>query len=419
MKKNDNSRKDLSTSKKILFSVILIFLMAIFVIVALEILMIILEPYIFTGFYKYDPDMGFKVRAYSHGTNRFGFMDRDYPLEKPEGVIRILIVGDSFGWIGGEKENYTAVLERMFIDYFEDNTIEVINTGYPMTHTGEQLPMLKKFGLQYDPDIVFLGFFVGNDFVDADPYRKRVVVNDTYFDIDKRHERTLFGYPIIAKSRLKHFINQKFKEWKELRKANGLDFLEAEEVTLDDHGCTFTKETYLEVQYSRINFCSIKANAEGKYDKNIDYIFQSIFKMNDLLDEKNIDFHVGIYPDEFQIDGDLPEKIAYHYNMDLSDIDIDFPQRILIKFLEEINIPYIDLLDIFREAGKNETLYLCRDTHWNRRGNELAAEIIFNYLLPIIETKMMASLKKSKIRCAKPESLRRIVIRRSLRGAIQ
>ena len=70
--------------------------------ILLESLMIILEPYLFSGFYQYNRDLGFKVRPYANGTNRFGFNDRDYALQKKSNTFRILVVGDSFSWAGGK-----------------------------------------------------------------------------------------------------------------------------------------------------------------------------------------------------------------------------------------------------------------------------------------------------------------------------
>ena len=93
----------------------------------------------------------FRVRAHFPNdegtlTNQFGFNDRDYPLRKPEGTFRILVVGDSFSWAGGLEGNYTALLERMFERRDGAHKIDIVNTGYPGTHTGEQLIMLKKYG---------------------------------------------------------------------------------------------------------------------------------------------------------------------------------------------------------------------------------------------------------------------------------
>jgi len=164
------------------------------------------------------------VRAYylvDQGTitNKFGFNDDDYPLQKTPGIYKILVVGDSFGWAGGREGNYTAILERQLENHYGYHRIDVINAGYPMTQTAEQLVILKKYGLQYHPDLVILGFYVGNDFIDGNPNRKRIVVNDLYIDIDKRREHIILGYPIVFQSRLLLYVKQKYKIFTELRKA--------------------------------------------------------------------------------------------------------------------------------------------------------------------------------------------------------
>lgn len=183
-----------------------------------EVIMIVWEPYLSRGLYQYDPDMGFKIRGHANGNNQFGFNDRDYPLQPDPDIFRILIISDSFNWAGGQQGNYTALLENQFREHYGQHRVDVINAGYPGTHTAEQLALLKKYGLQYNPHLVILGFFVGNDFLDADPYRKRIIVNDIYIDIDPRQELIIFGYPIIPKSRLLLFIQQKYKIFREARK---------------------------------------------------------------------------------------------------------------------------------------------------------------------------------------------------------
>jgi hypothetical protein len=95
----------------------------------------------------------------------------------------------------------------------------VINAGYPGTHTGEQLALLKKYGLQYQPDLVVLGFFVGNDFKDADLWRRRIVVGGATTDIDIREgqETTLFGQPLVPQSRLYLFLKEQWSTYKYLQ----------------------------------------------------------------------------------------------------------------------------------------------------------------------------------------------------------
>jgi lysophospholipase L1-like esterase len=362
-----------------------IILPAAFVLAALECLMIGFEPALFKGFYEYDRDLGFRVRAHAPSfdgtiTNQFGFNDVDYPLQKSPRVYRILVVGDSFSWIGGQNGNYTALLERMFEHRYGGHKVDVINAGYSMTHTGEQLAMLKKFGLQYNPDLVVLGFFVGNDFIDADPDRKRIVVNGVYFDISKRREYTFLGYPIVPQSRLKAFLEQKYKIWREERKARAAPPVTTAATQPAQPAGTFSEDTYLGIERSRLEFFNTSPARAPRLQANVDYIFQSISEMDALLKSRNIKLVVAIYPDEFQVNEALQRSIFERYQLKHSDYDLRFAQNILKSFLDQKQIPYIDFLDRFQSEGSKRDLYVLRDSHWNAAGNQLAADILFEDL---------------------------------------
>jgi hypothetical protein len=379
----------------------------------LEILLIVLEPYLFKGLYQYDPDLGFRVRPHANGNNQFGFNDRDYPLLKEPGKYRALIVSDSFNWAGGQNGNYTALLEQKLENYYGKHRVDIINAGYPGTHTVEQLAMLKKYGLQYNPDLVILGFFVGNDFRDADPHRKRIIVNDLYVDIDKNKELIIFGYPMIGKSRLLLFIQQKYKIWQELRRAKkegsrnqvflknprNQVFLKnpRNQVFLKNLVSEMSKnppdnrrekspgilspEAFLQVEKSRLKFCKKDDLARGKRDENINYILNGISEMKALLDAKKIKLIVAIYPDEYQVSDRLFQEIMERFDLNPENYIVNCQQQILIKHLEANGIPYIDMLPRFRKEQINRHLYLLREPHWNSAGNQLAADILFEYLI--------------------------------------
>ncbi len=358
----------------------------------IEVLMIVLDPYVFKDRFEYDPDLGFRCRSYFRSapgvmgegddgtiTNRFGFNDRDYSLTKEPGTFRILVAGDSFGWAGGLKANYTALLEQTFEQRDGSHKVDVINTGYPGTHTGEQLLMLKKYGLQYNPDLVILGFFAGNDFLDADPNRKRVVVNGCFFDIDKRHELKLFGYPIIPQSRLRVFLTQRYenrriakqarKEAEELAAANG------KALTLKN----LPAETFYHNQSITLEFFN-KKTSPVRFGRNVDYIFQSISEMNDLLRARHIKFMVAILPDSTQVKPAQFDTLVTMFGLNREDYDLNLAQDQLKTFLTSKQIPYLDLLETFRAEEPKKELYLLHDSHWNKAGNELAAEKLFQYL---------------------------------------
>lgn len=384
--------------KSIRQTLLLLFCWTVVPLFLVEVLMIVLEPYLFKGLYQYDQDLGFRIRPYANGNNQFGFNDRDYPLEKEPGTFRMVVVSDSFNWAGGKTGNYTALLEEKFAQYYGKPQVDVINTGYPGTHTGEQLEMLKKYGLQYNPDLVVLGFFVGNDFLDADPNRKRIIVNDIYIDIDRKNEVVWFGYPIIGKSRLLLFIQQKYKVFQEAAKSQQAlhsspllvasseiestpPLIENPETLTEQSPGILSLETFLEVEKYRLEFCEIDDLEEGKWDKNIEYILQSISEMNNILKERDIQFIVAIYPDEFQVNEKLLNQVMNRFDFDPKDYEVNCMQNILKKHLEANNIPYIDMLERFKTEQKKQKLYLLQEPHWNSAGNQLAAEILFNRLI--------------------------------------
>ena len=356
-----------------------------------ELLLVVTDPYLFKGMFQYEPDMGYQVRAYypsgygSYGdgkdvtpTNRFGFNAPDFPLAKPPGTFRIVVVGDSYGWAGGLNGNYTHQLQEMF-DRQGDRRVEIINTGYPGTHTGEQLIMLKKYALQYDPDLVLLGFFAGNDFLDADPNRKRLVLNDCFFDIDKRYEHRLAGYPVVPISRARLILSQK----DEIRKSTKQAQLEAEDWARTNGQPlplgNLPEQTFYFVQRVRLSFFNQKTSAE-QFGPNVDFIFRSIAEMDDLLKARRIKFMVAIYPDELQVNPTQFETLLTRFSLRRDDYDLNLAQTRLRSFLGSRNIPYLDLLDRFRQEEQRESLYGFHTTHWNLSGNRLAAEMLFDYL---------------------------------------
>jgi lysophospholipase L1-like esterase len=357
-----------------------IFLTGAFVLIGLEVTMIVLDPYLFKGFFEYDRDLGFRVRPHSPNpaspgtqTNQFGFNASDYSLTKTAGTFRILVVGDSVNWAGGRDSIYTALLERMFEERDGGHKVDVINAGYPMTHTGEELAMLKKYGLRYQPDLVILTFCAGNDFFEADPDRKRIVVNGLYIDISRSKEHTILGYPLLPQWRFRTFIQQKYKAYAERKKA-------AKERQEHEEEGTFSEETYLGIERTRLAFFDASASRSKQLQANVDYIFRCISEMDALLRSRNIKLLVAICPDEFQVNERVTKAVFERFQLRPEDYDLDFAQNLLKSFLKTKDIPFIDFLDRFREEARKRDLYRPRDTHLNSAGNQLVADILFEDL---------------------------------------
>ncbi len=105
-------------------------------------------------------------RGYGWGTqisiNRYGFRGRDYSLEKPKDVYRIVVLGDSitFGNNLPADQNYPAVLEKNFLK--SNRPVEVLNLGLGGYDTLQEVATLEDIGLQFSPDLVILGYCIND-----------------------------------------------------------------------------------------------------------------------------------------------------------------------------------------------------------------------------------------------------------------
>lgn len=95
---------------------------------------------------------------YTISYNSHGYRGPDRTYEKPKGVQRVVVLGDSFtdGSEVGDEELFTWKLERSLAN------VEVINLGVYGYQTAQEFVTLEKRGLRYSPDAVVL-MVVPND----------------------------------------------------------------------------------------------------------------------------------------------------------------------------------------------------------------------------------------------------------------
>ncbi len=99
-------------------------------------------------------------------TNDAGLRDaRNFAYEKPRGVLRVLVLGDShtLGYEVRQEATYAAVLERYLAS--RGAPAQVMNAGVAGFGTAEELVYLVAQGHRYKPDVVVLGFS-SSDFAD-------------------------------------------------------------------------------------------------------------------------------------------------------------------------------------------------------------------------------------------------------------
>ena len=105
------------------------------------------------------------VEGVVYKINSFGFRDKelnsDYVKDRK---YRILCVGDSITFGEGVSTNktYPKLLEKELRSKFSKN-IEVLNAGVPGYNTYDELLYIKNYLIKLSPDMIILGFFMGND----------------------------------------------------------------------------------------------------------------------------------------------------------------------------------------------------------------------------------------------------------------
>lgn len=100
-------------------------------------------------------------------TNQHGLRDYPHPQRKPEGTFRIAVIGDSFAeaFQVETDDTFWNVAERHLNDcrYAGDRQIECLNFGVSGHGTAQQLMMLRHYVWDFEPDMILLAFFPGND----------------------------------------------------------------------------------------------------------------------------------------------------------------------------------------------------------------------------------------------------------------
>jgi len=310
---------------------------------------------------------------YGFPCDRRGFYDQDY--EKKPGETVVAAIGDSFSFgVVPHAYHYTTLCERAVPG------LQVYNTGVIAAGPAEYLAILRDTVLPLEPDAVLVSIFIDNDVAEAHRFTTPRSFLAQWFDRDNLQ---LFQVP--------RRIARAVAERSALGKAAGAvqgqflavaDDLEATYPWLAEPGLeqpTFSHETFLQIEADRSFYiCRPEGTA---YDEPIK---RAPFEMQRVAGKTL--FFVLLIPDEFQVEDRLWGELQQRPGR--AGLDRDLPQRLLSDWLEDQGIPYLDLLPAFRAVPElpdgQRHLYHQLDTHWNRRGNEVAGRTLANLLAPLV-----------------------------------
>lgn len=322
-----------------------------------------------------DFDIPFKLN------NRGMHATADYRYEKPSGVYRIAVLGDSFTFGMGvaADETASAVLQRL-LDGEAPGKFEVYNFGVPSYSPVLEYIYLTQEVVKYDPDLVILFLDLG-DVQDDYKYEQHLVYdaqgNITGCDSLKRRGRTDLWAVCMAHSRLLTLIDQKLIE--SLRKIHCLGA--ANYFANKKKGKRNKAEILLNPRIDNIYFDKFLICREGKAPEIVlrhgARTARYVARIKNFLDARRIRFIMVAYPYGHQVGPDQWSVGRTFWGFEKGKTyDPAAVFSLIGTVAEKSGIDLINLYGPFR-AHNDEMLYFANDGHWTARAHEIAARAIF------------------------------------------
>ena len=309
-------------------------------------------------------------------TNSRGLRDREYNAnEKTD--LKILALGDSFTFGEGVEmeETYAKVLERILKEQYTGKNIEVINIGVPGYGNDQELRVLKKDGKYYKPDLVLVGFYVGNDFLDnqiGGVKRRRVKDNGFLYDIyieNKIDEDLKKKFPALLFCHINRYLKEKSLTCFLIKSRI--------ENLLWKWGISefYSQYAILDME----NFPYFENPLPEKYKKGFELTVSIIKEIKKESEKLGAGVVVVLIPAGFQVYEASFDGLMTEYHLNKRNYNMESLNSLLAERLNSDGIMVIDLLPKLRQEAKSDNgLYSWG--HWRSKAHRIAAEEIYRFM---------------------------------------
>lgn len=302
--------------------------------------------------------------------NRYGFRGPDHKQEKPAGVRRVAILGDSMVAALSVDEEQTMVrrVEAMLRESNPEVQWEVMNFGVAGSSPGQEIVLYRELVSKFQPDIVLCGYFVGNDLSDN---CNRLSMNPRiYFDLDENGE--LYQLPFSSNRALaSQFLNRysRFYIWQK---------------TLSLKVRNNARALVREVAPGQLIYCRQEsedlAHAWKLSAATVEALDKAVRADGAQFAVVMIPSCEQVYDDFFQEVADISVELGPHF-------DQHYPDERMGAICAEAGISFFTMVDDFRQAApsasykvKDEWVFHNGIGHFNEKGNEIAATAVHRFL---------------------------------------
>ncbi len=290
--------------------------------------------------------------------NSKGFRDYERTFAKAEGIERMAVLGDSFvlGEQVEQSQRFTDLLEEQMQES------EVLNFGVAGYGTDQQLLLYESKVQLYEPDLIIVVLYIGNDLEDIVEYQKFTGNYKPRFVIEE-DSLVLTNVPVPPKQvqdggGLKNFFAQNSYAYnfisERLRRIEPLqNFLVSIGLRKPSPDIPFFKSLFDE--------------EEGEVEREAWGLERAILnRFKQEVEGNGQELLVVMMPSAAQVYGGLGVS------------DVSIPNERMGEILDELGIDYVDLLQPMQQRAQEsgERLYYARDMHLTPAGHEAVAEIL-------------------------------------------
>lgn len=329
-----------------------------------------------------------------HGyyTNALGFNDREFQAQRSDGRYRVLSLGDSFLFSRVDYPRNVMTLLEDQLSSTCNRPVEVLNFGVPGATVWDYHTLYALEGHRYDVDLVLVHLYLGNDVPDM-VNGKDWLPEPGYHSYFLTLARNLIRLKRESLSNSSPptdlLIQSPSKD-----EIGGVRVPGAE--VLREDSPALTSSVYSEEAWNRITREELMRFYSAKDPLVLDRAWSRVFtllkQLKIAVEGNHAKLVVVTYPSRLQIETDTLADVVSRFkhsrapNFSKDSIDLSLPVTTLLAFCKQEGIPCFDVtVDMRREYEQlQQPLYVPKDTHWNMRGNSLAATAESSRIAPLV-----------------------------------
>ncbi|MBS0203064.1 MAG: SGNH/GDSL hydrolase family protein [Planctomycetes bacterium] len=316
-------------------------------------------------------------------TSRQGLRDREHSLAKPPNVYRIVVLGDSFSEAVqvNQSETFWSVLESgLNADrVLQEQTVEVINFGVSGYGTVQEWQTLKHYAGQFQPDLVLLALFPGND-VRNNSRKLETQVGTPFARIENGELKfDPIANPIPPGSWL--WVKDTCVKWSRL-----LRLIYRTKAALQSRAQTATATPLTE---PGLDIQAFIPPPDAAWTEAWEITRLALRETQNEAKRLTAKFVVAVVTNPIEVSVDTEQETALKRQLNVE--DFGYADRRLDEISREFDFPVVHLTPEFRKRARDEHVWFhgfpetrLGTGHWNRDGHRFAGEILTRELPPLI-----------------------------------